>query len=45
MMELAGSKSHECFRLAQYMVDEARRLLAGKELQYGVTPELLGRMA
>ncbi|XHR30557.1 MAG: hydroxyacid dehydrogenase [Chthoniobacteraceae bacterium] len=42
---IAGSKSHECFRLAQYMVDEARRLLAGKELQYVVTPELLGRMA
>ncbi|MDD5350363.1 MAG: hydroxyacid dehydrogenase [Chthoniobacteraceae bacterium] len=42
---IAGSKNNECWRMAQYMVDEATRLLAGEPLQYAVTPSLLKRMA
>lgn len=42
---IAGSKNNECWRLAQYMIDEAKRLLAGEPLQYAVTPKLLKLMA
>ena len=42
---IAGSKNHECRRMAQYMAEEAARLLDGKPLLYAITPEQLERMA
>ncbi|MDD5350556.1 MAG: NAD(P)-dependent oxidoreductase [Chthoniobacteraceae bacterium] len=42
---IAGSRDNECWRMAQYMVDEASRLLAGEPLRYAITPEKLKRMA
>ena len=42
---IAGSKNNECWRMAQYMAEEAARLVAGKPLRYAVTASQLERMA
>ena len=41
----AGSSGREVHRMAQYMIEEAERLLGGKRLRYEVTMEMLERMA
>ena len=42
---IAGSLGNECHRMAQYMIDEADRLLAGSPLLYAITREQSLRMA
>jgi len=42
---IAGSHGRECQRMGSYMVDELRRHLAGKSLQWRVTREMIARMA
>ena len=42
---IAGSKNSECRRMAQFMAEEAARLVDGKPLLYAITPEQLERMA
>lgn len=42
---LAGSQSDEVHRMAEYMLEEARRLEAGEPLRYSVTEEMLKTMA
>lgn len=42
---VAGSLGPECRRLGSYMVEEFRRYLAGKPLQWQITRELAGRLA
>ena len=41
----AGSSGQEVHRMAQYMIDEAERLIRGEELRYEVVAEMLERMA
>jgi phosphoglycerate dehydrogenase-like enzyme len=42
---IAGSMDAECRRMAQYMIDDYRRYLAGEQLRWQVTREMAGRMA
>ena len=42
---IAGSQEDECERMAEYMLDEARRFDAGQPLRYEVTAEMLKTMA
>ncbi len=42
---LAGSFGNECFRMAEYMMDEYRLYTSGKKPQYEVTPDMLDTMA
>lgn len=42
---VAGSSGQEVHRMAQYMIEEAERLLSGKELRYEVVAKMLDRMA
>ena len=41
----AGSSGQEVHRMAQYMIEEAERLLGGEQLRYEVVAEMLERMA
>ena len=42
---IAGSQEDECERMAEYMLDEARRFVNGEPLRYEVTEEMLKTMA
>lgn len=42
---MAGSSGAECFRMGAFMLDEARRWLAGEPLRYEVTANMLDTMA
>lgn len=42
---IAGSSGNEVRRMAEYMAEEAERMLAGEPLRYEVTEEMLGFMA
>ena len=42
---IAGSQEAECERMAEYMLDEAKRFTAGEPLLYEVTEEMLKTMA
>ena len=42
---IAGSAGGECARMGRYMVDECRRFLSGRPLQWSVTREAFLRMA
>ncbi len=42
---IAGSAGHECYRMGEYMLDEATRYLAGDALHDSVTPAMLETMA
>ena len=42
---IAGSMDRECWRMADYMIDECERFLKGEPLLYRVTPERLKTMA
>jgi phosphoglycerate dehydrogenase-like enzyme len=42
---IAGSMGGECARMGRYMVEECRRFLTGKPLQWQVTREAFERMA
>ncbi len=42
---IAGSAGRECYRMGQYMQEEAVRYLAGEPLRYAVTEPMLATMA
>lgn len=42
---IAGSQDRECYRMAEYMIDECQRYLQGEPLLYQVTPEMMETMA
>ena len=42
---IAGSQDRECYRMAEYMIDECRRYLQGEPLRYQVTPAMMETMA
>ena len=42
---IAGSAGQEVWRMAEYMLEELRRLEAGDQTRYGVTPAMLETMA
>lgn len=42
---IAGSLNHEVVRMAEYMIEECRRLIEGVPLLYGVTLDMLDTMA
>ncbi len=42
---IAGSAGRECYRMGQYMLEEATRYLAGAPLRYAVTESMLATMA
>ncbi len=42
---IAGSLGNECFRMGEYMLEEAQRYLADEPLRYAVTAEMLKTMA
>jgi phosphoglycerate dehydrogenase-like enzyme len=42
---IAGSGGNEVLRLADYMLEECRELLAGRPLRHAVTPAMLATMA
>lgn len=42
---IAGSMGQECWRMAQFMVEECQRYLAGEKLLYQVTEEMMKTMA
>lgn len=42
---IAGSLGNEIRRLSEYMLSEYRRVAAGEETKYGVTPKMLETMA
>jgi len=42
---IAGSLGNECHRMAQYMIEEADRVLANEPLRHAITREQSQRMA
>ena len=42
---IAGSQGCEVSRMAEYMLDEFRRLLSGEPTKYEITKEKLAKMA
>ena len=42
---IAGSRSRETERMAEYMIDEFERYLKGEKLLYEITPQMLDTMA
>ncbi len=42
---IAGSQANEVGRMAEYMIDEFERVLAGKQTQYEITQEKFEKMA